>query len=409
MLCSGGQQRVPAIVEQPAARPSSDSSGVRRAPKLIHLQILRACAASLVVVDHTFGSLDFRKLPFSQYQHAGDLSGNMGVCAFFVLSGLIMMRQSANRFGTLRGPFTFLRHRLIRIVPMYWIATILWFAELVTDKVWTPHAKGQMLLSLGFIPNYLAGDFRLMPVLQAGWTLNYEMSFYALFALALFLPRKTGLTVLMGVPLVLYGIGHRHHGFLLTQGAPSVLRVYTDSIILLFAVGVVIGFAESGLKHLPKLKLAISPAFLIVLPPLLFLCFPTTWGAMDWWAEVRVYSIVVVSLCAIVGNERVGWVNRTLVLLGDASYSTYLFHLWACGWTIPLVLWIDRHLQLSASSPVPFVVASLVAANALGAAIHLAVERPLTQQLKRIRFGRTGYAAGSATLLPASSTSKLST
>lgn len=203
-------------------QPSTADTGNGRG-KLIHLQILRAIAASLVVANHTFGSLETTRVNFRDYERSGDLLGGVGVCAFFILSGLIMVRQSSDRFGAPRSPFVFLYHRILRIVPLYWIATLLWFNSLRIWHVPTVHAKAQLFRSLFFIPDTYSPMFRMNPILGQGWTLNYEMSFYLLFAIALFFPRRIGIGILLATPFFLTHFGRIHYNAL----AGSVWSFYT--------------------------------------------------------------------------------------------------------------------------------------------------------------------------------------
>ncbi len=127
--------------------------------------------------------------------------GGAGVYMFFVISGFIMVHISWENFGKRGASADFLGRRIIRIVPLYWLATL---AALASHKVWATHGThaGWMDLaySLAFIP-YFSGEDGWYPILPGGWTLNYEMMFYAVFALGLTLPRKLALPT-VGTALV---------------------------------------------------------------------------------------------------------------------------------------------------------------------------------------------------------------
>lgn len=105
---------LPVAASQFAAEPASR--------KLLDLQILRALAASLVVADHVVGAVSGVGVPADIFRQPGHLMGHLGVITFFVLSGLIMVRQSSALFAVPGGA---LRFAYRRIVPMYWIATVL--------------------------------------------------------------------------------------------------------------------------------------------------------------------------------------------------------------------------------------------------------------------------------------------
>jgi exopolysaccharide production protein ExoZ len=107
-----------------------------------------------------------------------------GVDLFFVISGFIMVYSTGG--GTTVSAFEFLERRLIRIVPLYWLATglavvvLLLAPQLARQTVLTfPH----VLASIAFFPAlHPSAPTIYAPLVYVGWTLNYEMLFYALFA-----------------------------------------------------------------------------------------------------------------------------------------------------------------------------------------------------------------------------------
>ena len=86
-----------------------------------NVQVLRGLAALGVVVAHAQGELIYRDapnpLPSLEW-------GAFGVDVFFVISGFVMAYASANAFGSLRSVWPFMIRRIIRIAPLYWIATL---------------------------------------------------------------------------------------------------------------------------------------------------------------------------------------------------------------------------------------------------------------------------------------------
>ncbi|WP_260928051.1 acyltransferase family protein [Novosphingobium sp. 9] len=154
--------------------------------RLVGLQYLRGVAALGVVVYHAVerSGGDFRV-------------GKAGVDLFFVLSGFLMwaITDEASR------PGAFIRDRLQRILPCYWIVTSVMLAGALLGlfpamrlTLW--HVTASYLL----IPAISPSNGQVWPLLVPGWTLEYEMAFYLLFAATLFLPRKwqlASLTVLL--------------------------------------------------------------------------------------------------------------------------------------------------------------------------------------------------------------------
>ena len=110
--------------------------------------------------------------------------GAAGVDIFFVVSGFIMVVTTMKRD---MAPGEFLLHRIARIVPVYWVVTILLFAIVMYGFKPVGIMRMQpdwLAKSLLFIP--FDRDGRVEPIISVGWTLNYEMFFYLLFALGLF-------------------------------------------------------------------------------------------------------------------------------------------------------------------------------------------------------------------------------
>lgn len=279
--------------------------------KLHSLQGLRAIAAWMVVTDHALLELTDNR-PQNPLSHLAWSLGNNGVYVFFVISGFIMVHICWESFGRAAAPASFLRRRIIRIVPLYWIATVLALCYHRVSATYGAHAGWvELLRSLAFIP-YGASDGSWRPVLAQGWTLNYEMMFYAFFAFGLLFPRRVALAVVgagLGV-LVLDG-----------PSMPDPTIAYLASpIVLWFVLGMGLG---------------------------------TIWH----WQSLR----------------EPGWLARLARVLepfGDASYSTYLAH----GLILTMVLrfWV---LTMGAPSfwLVPI---SILAATCGGWVIHVTVERP---------------------------------
>jgi exopolysaccharide production protein ExoZ len=361
----------------PASRPADESTS----HKLLDLQILRALAASLVVADHVVGTVSGVGVPADMFHQPGHLMGHLGVITFFVLSGLIMVRQSSGLFGGPGGALRFAYRRIVRIVPMYWIATLAWAAvplgpsHRITAK--------QLLLSLCFIPNFLSPLERLEPVLGQGWTLNYEMAFYFLFFLALFMVKRNGLVFLFFVPQLLVAMGHAHL-FGYTSAFGRVANFYCDPIILSFAFGVVLGMVEFSDLTPPRWSVPISPAWLLLLPGVFFVALPSTIGQTIAWELLGLYGAFVVVACTLVKSRPLGFVERTAVLLGDASYGTYLFHLFCYLPIAVLIMKFWGHNPANRPFIVGAMIFSVVFANLLGLAIHLYIERPITRAIRKL-------------------------
>ena len=93
-------------------KSASDSIGT-----VINVQILRAVAALLVVWVHAQAIIPSAALP-----NWASTVGYGGVDLFFVISGFIMVRTTDH--GNI-SPLTFFRKRCRRVVPLYYVFTLL--------------------------------------------------------------------------------------------------------------------------------------------------------------------------------------------------------------------------------------------------------------------------------------------
>jgi hypothetical protein len=160
-----------------------------------------------------------------------------GVPIFFAISGFIMVVTSANAFGSTQSALDFMRRRIIRIVPLYWLVTTVGLAALLVMPAQMkvlPNDYGYIISSYLFWPAMrLTGDVR--PLATPGWTLNLEMFFYVVFAIALLFPRRFGLPFLFSSLGLL--VCARVSGLL-----PGVaLNFWGDPIVLGFLLGAAVG------------------------------------------------------------------------------------------------------------------------------------------------------------------------
>lgn len=165
-----------------------------------NIQVLRGVAALSVVMFHAQQELTFRHLPLP----LPDLFvGAAGVDVFFAVSGFIILYASAPLFGRTTAVVSFARRRAARIVPLYWLALAICATYTVAYDL-PPHDRHAIERSLAtsmlFFPAH--GN---APLLTTGWTLNFEMLFYTLFAFALPFGRRRAVAVLSAV-LVAYGL-----------------------------------------------------------------------------------------------------------------------------------------------------------------------------------------------------------
>jgi exopolysaccharide production protein ExoZ len=254
--------------------------------------------------------------PYLDFHGAFD-SRNLGtgVHIFFVISGFIMMATTQRVL-----PGEFLRRRLIRIVPLYWLLTIavviLSYLNYFKQTVVTPDRIAKSLL---FVP-YVASSGRIEPLLVPGWTLNVEMFFYLSFSAALCISRSYR-SMVISVFFAVLVLGGRA----LSDPIQSpVLWLLTREWMLEFCTGMLIGqlYLRSQLVVSKWICLvSIVCGFGILL----------SGGLLSLGIPILYVLPATLIVLGIVGYE-VGFgfkLWKPVALLGDASYSIYLSHLFA--------------------------------------------------------------------------------
>lgn len=176
---------------------SVDSAGLAR--PLLGIQMLRAAAAIAVVVYH---------MVHAEGVHGGGVAvlggpahfGYAGVDVFFVISGFIMATITAGKFGRAKFAVEFLCRRAVRIVPLYWLCTLAVAAVLALH----PNALSSEFENKSLIDSLLMIPQAGGPLLAVGWTLSYEIFFYAMAAIGLAIGTRSAIPkALLGWALVL--------------------------------------------------------------------------------------------------------------------------------------------------------------------------------------------------------------
>lgn len=330
------------------------------------IQYLRAVAALSVVAYHASMRVS-DALPAAAHElfHLG----HGGVDLFFVISGFIMW--SIGRAAP-RAPGQFLLRRAIRVIPPYWIATLCWAGLMLGSGVaWIVVTPAHLLQSLFFVPHW-SPTFpeTFWPLLVPGWTLLFEMYFYALFALTLLAPPRWRLPLLCGLLLMLVAVGAMLH-------APSaVLQAYTSPLLLEFLAGCLIAeLWRRGMSGLWRGAGLIGAGLLVLL-----LLAPMAVPDQTSWGRPMTFGLAGgLIVCGALCLER-HWPEMPLLeRLGDASYAIYLFHLFVLQ--LLAQIWAQLPVVHSLAGAIAFIGLSLGASSALGLTLFLWMERPIQRRL----------------------------
>lgn len=345
-----------------------------RVVRLDAIQIMRLFAASLVVFDHTLVNLMFGGQMTENLSFAYR-SGGFGVYVFFVISGFVMAHSMYDKFGADGVTASFMKRRLIRIVPLYWLITLAIAAKalIFTGETNPLH----VFLSLSFIP-YMADNGEVHPLNGVGWTLNYEMLFYLIFAFCLIASRRMGILLVNAILLLLVIASDFLVGLTNSEFARVAVKFWTDPILLYFLGGLWIGLGRLYLERnmrIPELTMPVAVSLLlaVILVYEVLLYF----ALMPVWLEALFVLLLVAGL-AMFNCEAKGTVSRFMKLLGDGSYSIYLVHL-------PVVIVVYRICVqfLSLENPIAVVVLALVASSFAGLVSYKLIEKPMLNFFQR--------------------------
>lgn len=287
--------------------------------KLRSVQALRALAAFLVVNDH-LPRLEGKLFP-SGFMNGFGAAGAIGVDLFFVISGFIMVTTTWDAFGKPGAAQRFITRRFLRIYPPYWVALIVFatIGLLLPSALYlAPVTVSSAITSFFLIPQ-VGG-----PLMFVAWSLEFEVYFYVVFAIALQFPRErlalffalwAGMTLALNV--VAHGVSAVPVQFL---GSPLALE---------FMGGGVIGYLVLH-RHVfaPRTLLVIGIIFAAGVA--VYSSRFDGFASLDlaWYRVLAAGSAMLLIVYGAVTLEEHGHLvpPRAAVALGDASYAMYLWH-----------------------------------------------------------------------------------
>lgn len=316
-------------------------------------------------------------LPLSRAGYSGSwpLGLAHGVDLFFVISGFIVVVATQDSAVT---PRLFLLRRFLRIAPLYYaliVFMLLVFAlrpGLLQSFVFEwPH----VLASFAFWPTINPATGETAPVLIPGWTLQYEMFFYVLFALAMPAGRWS-LALLGAIFLALVAIGQAWTG-------STAFSFFTAPMILQFLMGVGLGrafqqglFSRAPLAHTWTCRAGVMAGVVLAFIGLIFA--PAVLPAL--WAPLESGILAVLIVAGLVWLEQDNLMPNWpwLLVMGDTSYAIYLAH--------PSILSASYQIWTALKLPASLwglAFACVAASIAAGLLLHAVIELPLRRRLRR--------------------------
>jgi exopolysaccharide production protein ExoZ len=341
------------------------------------IQVLRGIAALSVAVGH----VQRNAILVAAANHREfnpillDLT-EAGVDLFFVISGFVMVYASRDLFAAPGGGLVFLSRRIARIVPLYWSMTTVFLVAVLVSPSLIPVGRpglAEILTSYFFIPYHRPDSAWMHPVYSVGWTLNYEMFFYAIFGCVIALPVKRAVTVLTAVfcTLVIAGI--------IFRPAAGIFFFWSRPVILEFVMGAWIGYAclaEFRVTNWTAVMLASAGPAGFALQVISGVYAHGSLRPLLWGIPA---AAIIAAATLSNGNSAARRAWKPMVLLGAASYALYLMH--PMGVHAIHLLWDKLGLAAHASETVYFFVA-LAPLPLLAIAIYLCFEKPVTKALQ---------------------------
>lgn len=316
-----------------------------------NIQTLRAIAALIVVAYHTIGTSAKYNLP-TNFFYKVDTWGAAGVDIFFIISGFIMIYiQHRKR----RNPIEFIKDRIERIVPLYWFLTL----SLALLLIVFPQGFNErqfdfdFLLSSLFFTNFLSN---VEPLIYVGWTLEYEMLFYLVFGLSLFIKDEKLSMLACAVCL----------------GALVFLGL--NSIIVEFIYGMIIGFIFNNYK----IKVSNIASIIMIILGFGLL-------TIDWDGDLsRSITWGLPSILIFLGFlYSKPFKNAILETLGSASYSIYLVQVFSIPIFYKLLSKLS-FLQFPYSAEI-YVVLCIIFSAISGIFLYLIIEKPAAYLIKKLK------------------------
>lgn len=329
---------------------------------IISIQYLRAIAALLIVLTH----IAFKDQQYSLGNFKFD-SGVFGVDIFFVISGFIIYFVSVNKPSGLKGIISFLKHRVIRIIPLYWVLTS--FALIV--YIIMPENVNQHTGSTDVINSFTLFPSETRYLLAVAWTLSYEFYFYSLFSIALFFTNhrfKTISLILLSLSCLGILMKDTFNGF--------YFNFLTNDLLLEFSYGVIIA---KIFLHVQKNKIMIafiSLGMFLVSMVFYFFELKTGFRGIDFGLPAMFLVLGLIMLEKQLNHVKI----KFLETLGTLSYSLYLVHLFV----LAFVALIYRKLHINTIASEIFYLVAMFGISLISSYfVYTFIEKPLLALLRK--------------------------
>jgi peptidoglycan/LPS O-acetylase OafA/YrhL len=284
------------------------------------LDALRGIAAIGVVTFHM-------KQLFAPFAATG---GYLAVDLFFMMSGVVLSHAYEDRFRAGMGTINFMRARLIRLYPLYFLGTLLGISVTLASLLgrnimhWEASSLFQaVLLALLFLPNLSGRPVnQLFPLNIPCWSLFLEILVNLLFVMFWPLLTSRRLIVLSLLTGGAVGLAIMHGGNIDQGSATSSFAVGLARTVFGFSVGVLIARrVRRAYRRESNLKVLAILAIVGI--------------AISGWPQGELRAIWDAACVLVIFPLTVYWgtlidpgprLRRIAAFLGLTSYAVYVLH-----------------------------------------------------------------------------------
>lgn len=280
--------------------------------RLHALDLLRFIAAISVVFYHFINrpeATSFEWLaPFTQY-------GYLGVPIFFIISGYVIAVSASNR-----SSFGFLKARIIRLYPAYWIGLFFTLSVLILSEGYSNNEGSIIVVFLANL-TMINNVFGISNVDGVYWTLHAELRFYGCVFL-----------------LMIFGVFNRFYLWVNAWLLMSVVHVFFGEPFFMgwfispvyspfFIAGIVFYLLQrDGIRFYLIFMLAVTCVLSLVrtyeIAPSFIVGAGKFQGMMSAVIIFILFLIFLVLICRWVVIRRYYWLS----ILGAMTYPLYLIH-----------------------------------------------------------------------------------
>ncbi|KKQ67190.1 MAG: hypothetical protein US86_C0001G0117 [Candidatus Daviesbacteria bacterium GW2011_GWA2_38_24] len=347
---------------------------------LNHLQLLRAVAALLVVMYHTYIFSD----KVLNYKHLNGMfiSGFSGVDLFFVLSGFIILYVHGQDMGKISKFKPYLIKRFARVFPIYWLINLL---VIPLYFILPQFGQGYETEFKTIVKSLLLLPQSNLPIISVAWTLIHEMRFYIIFSLAILLGIKKFWPVswlILSITLTFY--------FLRVAGIKYQTNFITGFLFSYYNLEFLLGCLGAYLVQKNRLKASKGILMLGVLSFLFSNIYYKIYSLrLDDSLRILFFglpSALIVTSLAIQDKIKSSNIPKLLLLIGNASYSIYLTHqiIISIATRVLIASGIQQLIGLSI-----LMMLSATVAVSVGIAIHLYLEKPMVFYTRKLLLPQT--------------------